>query len=206
MSDIVKDDEFEEFRDFESLKNYFNVEIHDLANELDEEDLEKIISFREDFREKYLTNPSFEKKVNDKKGGVLSKFLESFESNLDIDPGRLLGLTDGIFGMVMTLLVFSLALPAGQLLSEGAFLSFLESIAHHFGFTIVSFILVSSFWVYHHEFIKINSLNMQYLLINMLFLACISIIPFTTSMIGLYSKFFLAELLFGINIFVRFVY
>ena len=161
---------------------------------MDEEDLEK-------FKEKYLTNPDIKKKLNQKNNGF-SKFIESFESNIDIDPGRLLGLTDGIFGMVMTLLVFSMALPGAQLLTEGEFITFLQSIAHTFGLTIVSFILVSSFWVYHHEFIKINSLNIPYIWLNMLYLACISVIPFTTSMIGLYSKFFMAEFLFGINIFL----
>ena len=201
MGDIIKDDEFEEFLDYESLKNYFNAGLHDIAKELDGENLEKIENFRDDFTEKYLTSPAVGKKAGSRNDGF-SKFIESFESNIDIDPGRLIGLTDGIFGMVMTLLVFSMALPGSQLLTEGQFVTFLQSIAHTFGLTIVSFILVSSFWIYHHEFIKINSLNMPYLWINMIYLACISVIPFTTSMIGLYSKFFLAELLFGINIFL----
>ena len=200
--DIIKDDEFEEFHDYESLKNYFNAELQDIAEVLDEEDLEKIREFRVEFREKYLTDPTIKKKVDDKKDGFFSKFLQSFESNIDIDLGRLLGLTDGIFGMVMTLLVFSLALPGAQLLTEGDFITFIHSIAHSFGLTIVSFILVSSFWVYHHEFIRIHSLNIPYLWINMLFLTALSFIPFTTTMIGIYSKFFLAEVLFGINIFL----
>ena len=68
---------------------------------------------------------------------------------MDIDPGRLIGLTDGIFGMVMTLLVFGMALPQAHLITEGQFITFLNSIAHSFGLTIVSFILVSSFWIYH---------------------------------------------------------
>lgn len=124
---------------------------------------------------------------------------------MDIDPGRLLGLTDGIFGMVMTLLVFGMSLPESQLLTEGDFIAFLQSIDHGFGVTVVSFILVSTFWVYHHEFIKINSLNMPYLWINILYLGCISFIPFSTSIIGTYSLFFFAEILFGINIFLTLI-
>ena len=121
---------------------------------------------------------------------------------MDIDPGRLLGLTDGIFGMVMTLLVFGMALPEIKILTYGDFIGFIHSIAPTFGVTIVSFILVSSFWVYHHEFIKINNLNMPYLWINILFLASISFIPFSTTIIGTYSHFFLSEVIFGINIFL----
>ena len=96
----------------------------------------------------------------------------------------------------MTLLVFGMALPQAHLITEGQFITFLNSIAHSFGLTIVSFILVSSFWIYHHEFIKINSLNMPFLWINILFLACISCIPFTTSIIGSYSMFFISNVLF----------
>ena len=135
---------------------------------MDGEDLEKVKEFRDKFKEKYLTNPTVEKKVDTIENGFFQEFVQTFDSNIDIDPGRLIGLTDGIFGMVMTLLVFS----------------------------------ISSFWIYHHEFLKINSLNMLHLWIHMFLLACISVTPFTTSIMGNYSQFFIAEVLFGINIFL----
>ena len=177
-----------------------------MAEDLDEEDVEKIRNFRAYFQDKYLTNPDVEKKVDNIKTGFFHRIKQSFESNIDIDPGRLIGLTDGIFGMVMTLLVFGMALPQAHLITEGQFITFLNSIAHSFGLTIVSFILVSSFWIYHHEFIKINSLNMPFLWINILFLACISCIPFTTSIIGSYSMFFISNVLFGLNIFLTILF
>jgi uncharacterized membrane protein len=169
---------------------------------LDEEDLERVKSFRDEFKEKYLTKPTVEKKVDKIENGFFQEFMQTFDSNIDIDPGRLISLTDGIFGMVMTLLVFSMALPGAELLTETDLMTFLQANAHTFGLTIVSFILVSSFWVYHHEFLKINSLNMLHLWIHMFFLACISVTPFTTSIMGNYSEFFIAEVLFGINIFL----
>ena len=169
---------------------------------MDGEDLEKVKEFRDKFKEKYLTNPTVEKKVDTIENGFFQEFVQTFDSNIDIDPGRLIGLTDGIFGMVMTLLVFSLALPGIELLNEMDFITFLQSNAHTFGLTIVSFILVSSFWIYHHEFLKIDSFNILHLWIHMFFLACISVTPFTTSIMGNYSQFFIAEVLFGINIFL----
>ena len=167
---------------------------------MDEEDIEKIRNLASDLKEKHSSNPSVKKKVDNIKTSFYQRFKESFEENVNIDPGRLLGLTDGIFGMVMTLLVFGMALPEIELLTYGDFLGFIQSIAPTFGVTLVSFILVSSFWVYHHEFIKVKNLNIPYLWINIFYLACISFIPFTTSIIGSYSQFFLAEVLFGINI------
>ena len=130
---------------------------------MDEEDLERVRAFRDEFKEKYLTKPTVEKKVDKIENGFFQDFMQTFDSNIDIDPGRLISLTDGIFGMVMTLLVFSMALPGAELLTETDLMTFLQANSHTFGLTIVSFILVSSFWVYHHEFLKINSLNMLHL-------------------------------------------
>lgn len=172
---------------------------------MDDEDIEKIRNLTRELKNKYSGKPSVEKKVDNIKTGFYQRFMQSFERDMDIDSGRLLGLTDGIFGMVMTLLVFGIALPEAQLLTSGDFSAFLQSIFPTVGVTIVSFILVSSFWIYHHEFIKINSLNMPYLWINILYLASISFIPFSTSLIGSYSHYFLAEVVFGINVFLTLV-
>ena len=38
-----------------------------------------------------------------KKISTYQRFMDAFEKNIDIDPGRLMGLTDGIFSIVMTL-------------------------------------------------------------------------------------------------------
>lgn len=138
----------------------------------------------------------------DKRLSFYQRFKKALESDINIDPGRLMGLTDGIFGMVMTLLVFGIALPELQITNYSDFISFMSTLAPTIGVTIVSFILISSFWVYHHEFIKVRTLNIPYLWINIIFLICISFIPFTTSLIGNYSHFFLSEALFGLNIFL----
>lgn len=141
----------------------------------------------------------------DKGLSYYQRFKMAFEGDVDIDPGRLMGLTDGIFGMVMTLLVFGIALPELQIASYSDFVAFISTLTPTIGVTIVSFVLISSFWIYHHEFIKINTLNIPYLWLNIIFLICISFIPFSTSLIGNYSHFFLSEALFGLNIFLTLV-
>lgn len=102
----------------------------------------------------------------------------------------------------MTLLVFGIALPEMQLIHYSDFVVFISALAPTIGVTIVSFVLISTFWIYHHEFIKVNYLNIPYLWLNIFFLISISFIPFTTSLIGNYSQFFLSEALFGLNIFL----
>ena len=143
-----------------------------------------------------------ENKKFDKRLSFFQRFKLGLEQDIDIDPGRLMGLTDGIFGMVMTLLVFAIALPELQIANYTDFISFVSTLAPTIGVTIVGFVLIGSFWIYHHEFIKVKRLNIPYLWINILFLICISFIPFTTSLIGNYSHFFLSEAIFGLNIFL----
>jgi len=142
--------------------------------------------------------------VNSQNISILGRIRDAFESNVGIDPGRLLGLTDGIFGMVMTLLVFGIA-PEIAFSSYGDYISFFSALAPTIAITIVSFVIISSFWIYHHEFIKVNNLNIPYLWLNIFFLISISFIPFTTSLIGSYSHFFLSEVLFGLNIFLTII-
>ena len=144
-------------------------------------------------------------KLIDKKLSFYERFKKALERNINIDPGRLLGLTDGIFGMVMTLLVFGIAIPELQITNYSDFITFISTLTPTIGVTIVSFVLISSFWIYHHEFIKVKCLNIPYLWLNIFFLICISFIPFSTSLIGHYSHFFLSEALFGLNIFLTIV-
>ncbi|MDO5860249.1 TMEM175 family protein [Methanobrevibacter sp.] len=197
--------------EIEELKNSIHEKIEIIKeNAADEETFKKWERFStilKDKDSKFSDNP---KKASryvkfDKGLSFYQRFLQAFERDVDIDPGRLMGLTDGIFGMVMTLLVFGIALPEMFITNYSDFITFITTLAPTIGVTIVSFILISSFWVYHHEFIKVNNLNIPYLWLNILFLICISFIPFTTSLIGNYSHFFLSEALFGLNIFLTIV-
>ena len=134
------------------------------------------------------------------------RFVDAFEKDLDIDPGRLMGLTDGIFSIVMTLLIFGMALPENEIANYTGFMNFIGSIAPMAGVLIVSFIVLASFWIYHHEFMKLKRLNIPYLWLNMFYLASLCFIPFTTSLIGNYSRFFLANVIFGANILLVIVF
>ena len=205
MSSEVSPEEIEE------LKRSIHEKLEIIKESSDDaEDLEKWERFAAILEAKDSKSNDNSKKADrhaklDKGLSFYQRFKQAFERDVDIDPGRLMGLTDGIFGMVMTLLVFGIALPEMLITSYSDFISFIATLAPTIGVTIVSFILISSFWIYHHEFIKVNNLNIPYLWLNIFFLICISFIPFTTSLIGNYSHFFLSEALFGFNIFMTIV-
>lgn len=200
-----------EYEELLRLKNEINEKIRDYNQNASEEELEKIKKIKDKFANTYISQKfnQIPEDMDDKQlhkhnryYNYLNNILSIFQKDVDIDPGRLLGLTDGIFGMVMTLLIFGMALPEMELLSSGDFYNFIVSSIPTIGVTLVSFVLLASFWIYHHEFIKINNLNVPYLWLNMFFLASISFIPFTTSVVGNYSQFFLANVVFGLNIFL----
>ena len=134
--------------------------------------------------------------------GLIDRFKDIFSQNLNIDPGRLLALTDGIFGMVMTLLAFGIELPTPQIKTSQDIFNFIVSTLPTVGTVLVSFILVSTFWVYHHEVIKLKNMDTIYLWLNILYLASLSFIPFTTSLMGSYGQYFIIECVFIINIFI----
>ena len=202
---FISEEEIKDPVDFEDLKGELSDALWNLTDDLDDETLQKINDLKEDIQEKY-SNTAVEEKLDDIKMSYYEKLKRSFEKDMDVDPGRILGLTDGIFGMVMTLLVFGIALPEIVISSSADFASFLQSITPTIGITLVSFILVSSFWLYHHEFMKITNLNIPYLWLSIFYLASISFIPFSTSVVGNYSQFFLANVVLGINILLTIIF
>ncbi|MDD2644378.1 MAG: TMEM175 family protein [Methanobacteriaceae archaeon] len=64
-------------------------------------------------------------------------------------------LTDGIFGMVMTLLIFSIEVPDINFANYIAFNTFLETLLPTISRYAVCFILVGAFWLYHHEYLRV---------------------------------------------------
>jgi len=185
------DDNLDELKE---VKETINEKIKVIIENSDsDKDIKQLKSLSE-----YLTQEEDESAKNNQNSSVFHRILDALESNVDIDPGRLLSLTDGIFGMVMTLMIFGISIPDFVSFYSNHFIS--SPISHNIGVTVVSFILVSSFWIYHHEFLKIKNLNIPYLWLNILFLICICFIPFTTTAVGNYYNIFYSEVVFGLNI------
>ena len=204
----MSDEDFEE-----KYAKLLNVQKHldAIKEDWDEETMEQLKEFmREKYSQGNVDIPSqntsipfdsnFEGSYQGESEGILTRIKDAFDKDVGIDPGRILGLTDGIFGMVMTLLVFAIAIPEMTGYSYDNFITAISSLLPSIGITIVSFVIISSFWIYHHEYIKLKNLNILYLWLNIFFLICISFIPFSTSLIGTYSHFFLSEMVFGVNI------
>ncbi|WP_067045243.1 TMEM175 family protein [Methanobrevibacter sp. YE315] len=197
--------------DLEKLKSDLHNNIQILKENVEsEEDLENLNKFIDYLSDMDAQSDDDEKKAEgisliNKGLVVFQDLVDGIQRDVNIDPGRLAGLTDGVFSIVMTLLVFGIAAPNIEMNSYSHFISFITALIPTIATTIVSFVILSSFWIYHHEFLKIKNFNLLYIWLNIIFLICVSFVPFTTSLIGKYSHFFLSEVLFGINILLNIV-
>jgi uncharacterized membrane protein len=102
-------------------------------------------------------------------------------------PARLGALTDGVFAIALTLLVLELKLPdpppTGLTLQE-----ILVEDWHPFLGWLISFIVLARFWMIQHDTASsITRCSSRTILINFIFLATISVVPFTAHLVGIYE-------------------
>jgi len=112
------------------------------------------------------------------------------------DPGRLLAFTDGVFAIIITILVLELKVPelsAGHPLRES-----LEEIRPTFLAFALSFLLVGMYWAWHRtEFAEVRFINFHVVWLNLLFLLPAAMIPFAASVLGKYETNAVALHLYG---------
>lgn len=116
---------------------------------------------------------------------------------------RLDQLSDGIFAIVMTILVFQIKLPTvwGPIDNTGLWLQIKTLIPLLLSY-ILSFSLLFTYWRAHHFFVSIYAKNIDSRLtnINALFFMLISLVPFSASILGDYNQNELAIVIFSIHI------
>lgn len=111
---------------------------------------------------------------------------------------RLEGFSDGVFAIVITLLVLQVKLPEGSYadLKQGLPL-LIPSVAAY----ALSFLLVGMYWVFHHySFTLIEGVDGVLLWLNILSLLFISFLPFPTMMLGQYPFQTLPVVIYGSNL------
>ncbi len=115
---------------------------------------------------------------------------------------RLNQLSDGIFAIVMTILVFEIKIPPfiGEIDNVGLWSEIEKLLPFLFGY-ILSFALLFTYWRAHHFFISIYAKNVDSKLINInaLFFMLVSLVPFSASILGKFPGNELSVIIFGIH-------
>ncbi len=116
---------------------------------------------------------------------------------------RLDELSDGIFAIVMTILVFEIRIPFffTDPTNRELWYEITKLLPSFLGY-VLSFALLFTYWRAHHFFTSIYAKNIDSKLtnINALFFMLISLVPFSTSLISHFGNNQLAIAIFGVHI------
>jgi uncharacterized membrane protein len=112
---------------------------------------------------------------------------------------RMEAFSDGVFAIVITLLILEVHVPEGvdaEHLDE-ELLRLLPTMGAYF----LSFFVVGLYWMVHHRTMHLlKEVNQPVLWINIIWLLFVSIMPFTTSLLGGYPLQPLPIAIYGLNL------
>ena len=114
----------------------------------------------------------------------------------EIEFSRIVAFSDGVFAIAITLLVLALEVPAASDLGEE-----LKDRGNEFFAYFLSFAVVGRMWMAHHRvFGAIGRFDNTLVALNVLYLAFVALIPFTSEVLGDYSDESLGVALYAANI------
>jgi uncharacterized membrane protein len=113
------------------------------------------------------------------------------------DPARVLALSDGVFAIIITLLVLEVHVPElakGQSLNEA-----LREVRPSLVAFVISFVLAGMYWVGHRDlFALIRRTDRGLVWLNILYLLPLCLLPFGASMLGRHDQEPVALRIYGL--------
>ena len=113
------------------------------------------------------------------------------------DPARVLALSDGVFAIIVTLLVLEIHVPElaqGQSLNQA-----LSEVRPSLTAFVISFVLAGMYWVGHRDlFALIRRTDRGLVWLNILFLLPLCLLPFAAGMLGRYDREPVALRIYGL--------
>jgi uncharacterized membrane protein len=99
---------------------------------------------------------------------------------------RLEAFSDGVFAIAITLLVLEIRVPESATVRGDLATALWALWPSYFGY-IFSFLMIGIYWVNHHYILKLyKKTDQPFLFLNVLFLMCVSFIPFPTAVLAKY--------------------
>lgn len=126
------------------------------------------------------------------------------EHDHSLPTHRIEAFSDGVFAIIVTLLVLDLKVPEiAQRMTTQATVQTLLTLLPQFLSFAMSFIIICIFWINHHQFFSVLKRSDRKLVwLNNLLLFWLCFIPFPTAFIGRYPLNVVAVMLFGSVLFL----
>ncbi len=115
---------------------------------------------------------------------------------------RVEALADGIFAVAMTLLVLDIKSPEARWFdTDRALIDYLAQLEHNIAMYVISFFVLGIFWIAHHMlFHFVRHMDRRLLWINLAFLLLITLVPFSTDLLGDHGHLSLPVFVYGANL------
>ncbi len=118
-----------------------------------------------------------------------------------ITTGRIEALTDGVFAIVMTILVFGIQIPGAELVGRIHLLPALATLVPNLIGYVITFIIIGVLWVGHHnQFFYIRRADRTLLWINILFFMVVALLPFSAGLFSHYGRDPVAIVVYNVNL------
>jgi uncharacterized membrane protein len=117
----------------------------------------------------------------------------------EIEFGRIVAFSDGVFSIAITLLVLNLGIDKG--LTEGQIDNALWDQRETFFAYAISFAVIGRFWLVHHRFFaEVHAFDGRLIALNLLYLGWIVLIPFSSELLGEYGGDTTAVVFYSVNL------
>ncbi len=113
------------------------------------------------------------------------------------DPERVGAFTDGVFAIIITILVLEISVPAD--LTTQSLRDALRETGPELLAWVISFLITGMYWVWHRDlFTQVRYVNRDVVWLNLLFLLPAALIPFAASVLGEYHGEAIGLHLYGV--------
>lgn len=117
----------------------------------------------------------------------------------EVEFGRIVAFSDGVFSIAITLLVLNLGIDKG--LTEGQIDNALWDQREMFLAYGISFAVIGRFWLVHHRFFaEVEAFDGRMIGLNLLYLGWIVLIPFSSEVLGEYGGQTTAVVVYAVNL------
>lgn len=117
----------------------------------------------------------------------------------EVEFGRIVAFSDGVFSIAITLLVLNLGIDKG--LTEGQIDNALWDQREMFLSYAISFAVIGRFWLVHHRFFaEVQAFDSRLIGLNLIYLGWIVLIPFSSEVLGEYGGKTTAVVIYSVNL------
>ncbi len=115
-----------------------------------------------------------------------------------MNKSRLEAFSDGVFAIVITLLILDIRIPNVDYDHLG---EALVGIMPHIIAYVMSFLVIGLYWIFHHNTAQlVQKVDRPFIWLNIVFLLFVSFMPFPTTLMGKYPFTQIPVLMYGANL------